>query len=85
MEHISLTHAQYTKAIRTVSVYLCVAACKRYTKNKVYFKLCVLHICQKVFMFVLSLRIRYNFIITKLSPIIPQYIQWIYIPLNGVC
>ena len=34
MEHISLTHAQYTKAIRTVSVYLCVAAYKRYTHTQ---------------------------------------------------
>jgi hypothetical protein len=75
MEHISLTHAQYTKAIRTVSVYLCVAAYKRYTQNKVYLKLCVLHICQKGLMFVLFLPSRYNFIFTKLSPIIPQYIQ----------
>jgi len=75
MEHISLTHAQYTKAIRTVCVYLCVAAYKRYTQNKVYFKLCVLNICQNVPLFMLSLNIKYNFIITKLSPIIPQYIQ----------
>jgi hypothetical protein len=33
MEHISLTHAQYMKAIRIVSVYLHVAAYKRYTKK----------------------------------------------------
>jgi len=45
MEHISLTHAQYTKAIRIVSVYLRVAAYKQNTQNnKVYFKICVVYI-----------------------------------------